>query len=100
MNYITIGSTPHDEPCTQLGDPDYNQKARAECQRFLEQIGRHYPEPANGYLVIKSFSHDFGKYFEVVARFDEDDEEAATWAYSIEADEKGVLSNWDTCPAL
>lgn len=95
MDYLTIGSTPHDEPCTQLGDPDYTQKARAECKRFLEQIARHYPEPAGGYLQVKSFSHDFGKYFEVVARFDDTDEEAVNWAYAIEADEKGVLANWE-----
>jgi hypothetical protein len=96
MNYISIGSTPHDEPpCAQIGDPDYDQKARAECKRFLEQIGRHYPEPAGGYLKIKGFSHDFGKYYEVVAVFNDCDEEATLWALSIEADEKGVLSEWE-----
>ena len=95
MNYLTIGSTPHDEPCTQIGDPDYTQKARAECKRFAEQIGKHYPEPAGGYLQVKSFSHDFGKYYEVVAIFNDKDEEAVNWAYAIEADEKGVLANWE-----
>jgi hypothetical protein len=95
MNYLNIGSAPYDEPCAQVGDPDYNQKARAECKRFIEQIGRHYPEPANGYLAIKGFSHDFGQYFEVVARFDEDDEAAANWAYAIESDELGVLARWE-----
>lgn len=95
MDYLTIGSAPYDEPCAQLGAPDYTQIARAECKRFLEQIGRHYPEPANGYLVVKGFSHEFGQYFEVVARFDEDDDEAASWAYAIEADEKGVLARWE-----
>lgn len=95
MDYLNIGSAPYDEPCAQLGAPDYTRAAQAECKRFMEQIGRHYPEPANGYLVVKGFSHEFGKYFEVVARFDEDDDEAANWAYAIEADEKGVLARWE-----
>lgn len=95
MDYIHIGSTPHEEDCAQVGAPDYAQKARAECTRFRDQILRHYPEPDHGYLAVKGFSHDFGTYYEVIARFDDNDEDAVRWAFAIEADEKGVLARWE-----
>lgn len=95
MDHITIGSTPHNESCEQLGEHYDAKKAKAECARFRDQILRHYPEPANGYLAIKGFPHDFGTYYEVIARFDDTDEEAINWAFAIEADEKGVLADWE-----
>jgi hypothetical protein len=95
MEYVSIGSTPHEESCAQVGDPDYAQKAKAECTRFMEHVRKHYPEPAGGYLKIKGFSHDFGTYYEVVAVYNDCDEEAANWAFSVEADEKGVLHRWE-----
>jgi len=95
MDYVSIGSTPHNEACAQVGTPDYAQRAKAECARFRDQIARHYPEPENGYLAIKGFPHDFGTYYEVIARFDDTDEDAINWAFSIEADEKGVLADWE-----
>jgi hypothetical protein len=95
MEHLYIGSTPADEPCAQVGTADYSSKARAECKRFIAQIQRHYPEPDNGYLRIKSNPHDFGTYFEVVAVFDENDAQACAWAFAVEGDEKGVLQAWD-----
>lgn len=98
MDYLNIGSTPAAEPCAQLGEADYEVKARKECTRFLAQIQRHYPEPMRGALRVKAFPHDFGIYYEVVAWFDPDDEEATEWALSIEGDDKGVLQEWDDMP--
>lgn len=95
-DYLEIGSTPADEDCAQVGQPDYAEKARAECKRFIEQIERHYPSPELGYLKIKSNRHDFGTYYEVVAVYDNEDEASTQWAYAIEGDEKNVLANWDT----
>jgi hypothetical protein len=95
MDYIHIGSSPVEEDCAQVGSPDYATRARAECKRFAAQIMRHYPEPENGYLKIKSNPHDFGTYYEVVAVFDENDEEATKWAFAVESDEKDVLRVWD-----
>ncbi len=95
MDYIHIGSVPVEEDCAQVGSHDYATKGRAECKRFMAQIQRHYPEPDNGYLKIKSNPHDFGTYYEVVAVFDENDEEATKWAFAVEGDEKDVLRVWD-----
>ena len=94
-NFEVIGSTPNDEPCAQVGSDDYAKRAKRECNLFMQQIAKHYPEPDNGYLTVKSFSHDFGTYYEVVANFDDDDEESVKWAYDIEGDVKGVLATWD-----
>lgn len=93
---LSIGATPHDEPCAQVGAEDYAQTARLECGRFAAQIRRHYPEPENGYLVIKRSLHEFGAYFEVCAVFEDTDEEAVEWAYRCEADPLEVLLHWDT----
>ena len=94
-NFETIGCTPHDEDCAQVGRPDYAQRARVECRLFMQQIAKHYPEPEKGYLAIKWFGHDFGTYCEVLAYFDDEDDESVTWAYDIEGDVKGVLATWD-----
>ena len=92
---LNIGPAPSDEPCAQLGSPDYKRIALAECQRFIEQIRRHYPEPMGGYLSIARESHDFGVYFEVTCVYETDDEEASQWAYDVEGDRLGVLCAWD-----
>ena len=94
-NFEMIGPTPHDESCAQVGSPDYSQRARLECDLFMQQIRKHYPEPEHGYLRIKSNAHDFGTYYEVAAYFDEDDAQSVEWAYDIEGDVKGVLATWD-----
>ena len=94
-DYITLSSTPYEEDCAQVGSEDYAARAKDECSRFMTQILRHYPNPAKGMLATKSFPHDFGSYYEVVAYFDDADEESTRWAYSIEADDKGVLSTWE-----
>ena len=94
-DYIEIGATPHDEDCAQVGSEGYAKRARHECEMFMKQIAKHYPEPDNGWLKIKSFGHDFGTYYEVVACFDDEDEESTNWAFDIEGDSKGVLATWD-----
>lgn len=95
MDFLNIGSTPHDEDCAQVGSDDYAKRARKECNAFMAQIQKHYPEPDNGYLKVKGFSHDFGTYYEVVACYDPENTEASKWAFDIEGDSQGVLSTWD-----
>jgi hypothetical protein len=94
-NFEMIGATPHDEDCAQVGSEGYAKRARQECQLFMQQITKHYPEPDNGYLRIKATAHDFGTYYEVAAYFDDEDEASTNWAYDIEGDTKGVLATWE-----
>lgn len=67
FDYLSIGSTPADEPCAQLGSEGYEEKARIECIAFLHQLNRLWPE---GFFKLKWFPHDFGSYCEVIAMFD------------------------------
>ena len=86
-DYTSIGPSPCDEECVQVGTPDYMALARPECQRFLELIRKELgPEPPGAQLRIKSNAHDFGSYLDVVCYFDDQDEEATDYAYRCEAD--------------
>ena len=96
--YLFIDTTPSEETCTQVGDPDYHAKARAEGKRMLAQIDKHYPLPENatmGYTIIKSESHDFGSYYQIKIIFDDECELSTNWAFSIEGDTLGALRHWD-----
>jgi hypothetical protein len=66
-DYITLGSTPSDEPCASVGEPDYPEKALPECRRFLQLLRKTFgPEPEGARFSIQWFPHDFGSYCEVV----------------------------------
>lgn len=95
-DYLTIGTVPTDEDCTQ-NEPTgaYVTAQRREAALFAEQIARHYPEPEAGYVIVKRFAHEFGSYFEACVVFDDEDEAATNWAFQVEADPLGVLSQWD-----
>ena len=95
VDYLHIGSTPHSEDCIGVGNPDYYPKALEECERFKQQIARHYPPPPNARLKVKGFPHDFGTYHEVVVLFDDSDEVATQYAYDVENDKLNVLQFWD-----
>jgi hypothetical protein len=86
-DYLTLGPAPCDEDCAQVGQPDYHERARHECKRFIDLIRRTLgPEPDGARLAIKSFPHDFGNYTEVVCYFDSEIEAAVVYAYRCESD--------------
>jgi hypothetical protein len=95
IDHLYIGAVPVEEDCAQVGEENYATRARAECKRFIAQILRHYPEPENGWLQVKSNPHDFGTYYEVIACYEVGDEESTRWAFDVEGDEKNVLIVWD-----
>ena len=85
--FMNIGSTPSDEPCASVGEPDYYPRAREECARFIELIRKKLgEEPPGAHLATKSFPHDFGTYHEVVCYFEDSDEEASQYAYLCESE--------------
>lgn len=52
---ISFGSSPCDEPCVQVGDDNYEELTREECQRFIDLIRKRVgPEPEGARLFIKS----------------------------------------------
>lgn len=85
MEHLSIGPTPCEESCEQLG-PNYDpQKARAECKRFIDLIRKTVgDEPSGARLHIHSNPHDFGTYLEVCVQFNEEDEEACDYASKVD----------------
>lgn len=84
-DYICIGSTPAEESCFGVNHP----LARAETLIYQRQLKREFPK-AN--FVVKGFNHDFGMYYEVVAVYDEDNEDEVVAAYDAE---NNAAPNWD-----
>jgi hypothetical protein len=92
-DFLTIGSSPLDESCSQVGSPDYPEQSRKECRAFLHQLKRQFGEPPIGAsLVIKSFPHDFGEYREVCVSFEDSLEEAVNYTFKLEGE---TPANWD-----
>jgi hypothetical protein len=92
-DYIDIGPSPADEPCAQLGSEGYEEKAHAECKRFIALIRKKFgPAPPGASLKIKSNAHDFGIYYEVVCYYDTEDKEAIDYAFKCESD---TPLNWE-----
>lgn len=70
-----IGCTPNAEECAQVGSPNYKERARRECQAYINQLNRAYPGmPAGMYLKISSHPHDFGTYHEVTVVFNDEND--------------------------
>lgn len=85
--YLTLGATPAEEPCAQVGTPGYEVRAMAESRRYV-QVVRHAlgPEPPGARLRVKEFPHDLGSYLEVVVEYDAADEAATEYAHRCEAE--------------
>lgn len=92
-DYLTIGPTPAEESCAQVGSDGYSHKARRECNIFARQLVRHFGEPPEGARIgVKSFSHDFGSYLEVVCYFDDAYPDSVDYAFKLESESP---ANWD-----
>jgi len=82
---VYLGPNPCDEPCERLG-PDYDaQRTMAECRAYIGQLERiadaaGHPWRDRCRLVVTANDHDFGVYYEVVARANgPEDVDAACW---------------------
>lgn len=91
MDFFNIGSSPPEEGCAQVGDVDYSEKSRQECQRYIQVLrAKLGPEPETAQLRVKSFPHDFGTYREVVCYW----QDQAGMDYALLCEGAGPL-NWD-----
>lgn len=93
--YLEIGATPCEENCAQVGSPDYTERARKECKAYINQLWRFIKKekgldpdaaPTSFNLVVRSQPHDFGSYYEVAARYDDINADAADLAYFLESE--------------
>lgn len=85
--YLNIGCTPADEECFQVGRDD-PLTLRLEANEFCECLKAYYrPTFGDGVddvFKVKSFAHDFGTYYEVVAWYYAGDEDTTNLAYDAE----------------
>ena len=87
-DYIGLGSAPYMEDCVQVSDKhSYYDEMIQECRRYKKQLEEMFPIPegVNAKFTIKTFPHDFGTYAEVCIIFDDEDERACDFAFSVEA---------------
>lgn len=99
IDTLTLGATPADESCAQVGSNDYHERAKVECQVYRRQLLRMYKAvhkvnelPEGCTLKITNESHDFGTYHEVGARYNE------VFPFSVEAAfwfDGNLPSHWD-----
>lgn len=94
---MELGAAPYEVEPAQVGQDDYSDKARKECSAFKKQLLRILKKktetlPENFSLLVKGFSHDFGTYYEVVCKFNSNDE--ASWNLYEFLDEN-IPANWD-----
>lgn len=91
---IELGPAPVDEDCAQVGEDGYEERAHKEARAFVTQLWRLLKRdlnvdsascPESFRIAVKSFAHDFGRYYEAAAVFDDDDEAAVDLAYHLEA---------------
>lgn len=86
-DFFTLDQTPCDEPCASVGEPDYDEKALAQCRRFIGLLRQTFGlEPDGTRLSIKSFPHDFGTYYSVVCYFSHGIPASAAYARRCEDD--------------
>lgn len=94
MDYFYLSPTPVDEDCAQLGTDGFRKQATKEMTAFCGQLYRQFPlaKEKGVYFRIKWENHDFGQYGEVVAAYDQDDDEAMNYALFVE---HNIPERWD-----
>jgi len=91
---LELGPVPASEDCQQVDslNTDY-YKMKSECNRYKAQLEKIFPDHADYdcQFSIKTYSHDFGAYMEVVIyfyddrAFDEDTDSSTDYAFFVES---------------
>ena len=89
-NYLCLESAPADEDCKQVGiDSPLEQKE--EAIRFRRGLESFYKEKVDQlpdgdvFFTIKRGFHDFGSYWDVIVKYNEENEDAEQLAIEIES---------------
>jgi hypothetical protein len=88
-SYLELGSAPVEEKCVQVSKTEYYLDAMIDeaykYKELLEQKFSNRPEGTK--FMVKSYSHDFGDYYEVVFVYDDENEEHEEYAYQVVEDQ-------------
>ena len=87
-DYLYLGPVPCDEPCAQVGEPDFRARSTKEMNAYMEQLHRVFPNMEQNDVSVKILwqNHDFGTYGEVVVVYDDKNEASCDYAFEIEGD--------------
>lgn len=95
MDYLTLGSTPYDEPCAQVGASNYRAATRIESEHYIQQLQAillsKFPESEIS-IRSKGFPHDFGTYHEIVAYYNPNNADQCEQAFWLD---ENVPANWE-----
>jgi hypothetical protein len=90
---LSLGTTPTDENCAQVGQDTYYSNTNIEARAFIAQLKRAFGKPPPSvYFKVVSCPHDFGIYHDVVVRYNNTIQEAVDYAYKCEDE---TPRNWD-----
>ena len=93
FDHVSIGPSPTNEQCAQVGEDDYYERSVKECRAYVRQLRRALgEEPEGASLAVKSNSHDFGVYREVACYFADNSQEAVDYAFRAE---EQAPAEWD-----
>ena len=94
MEEFQLGTTvPHEEPCVQLGRPNYSAYSKMEANILMKQIVRELGTPPDGCsMKIIGCKHDFGIYYDVALVYNPENEEHVQWMLKVEGE---LPSHWD-----
>lgn len=86
MEYMELGPVPCNESCAQVGSDEYQDRAKAECRRYKALLEKTCPVPegVEASYAIKRFPHEFGSYYEVVVKYNPNNEAACNFAFEVE----------------
>lgn len=98
ISILELGSAPYNEECVQAGDCDNStDDALAmieQCKRFKKLLIKINGEPPEGSkFLIQRFSHDLGAYYEVVYKFNTNNEEHVRYSTACESN---IPAKWVT----
>lgn len=94
---FNLGPCPASEDGAQCGAEGYGLRAVAEIEAYRKQVTRAAARFTGGVpkgvrFARKSFSHDFGSYYELVAYYDDTDHEANKFIWWLD---EVLPQEWD-----
>lgn len=89
-----INTTPSQEVCIQLGNPNYQTEVKLEIRAFIDQLKRGFGEPPAGVeFRTNSNNHDLGTYYDIRIDFNDEKEEHIKYVINL-IDQ--LPEKWDT----
>jgi len=95
FEYIELGGTPYDEDCVQVSKTEnYIPEMKEECLKYKNMLIEIFPQALKYHcnFGVKSFSHEFGCYYEVAIRYNDANDESSSFAWWVQ---DNLPAKWD-----